>query len=92
MALLEANNVTMAFGGLKALCDIDFHINEGEIVALIGPNGAGKTTFFNLLTGIYKPTEGTIAFDGKSLAGLKPHVMCNMASRARSRTSACSPT
>jgi branched-chain amino acid transport system ATP-binding protein len=78
MALLEANNVTMAFGGLKALCDIEFHINTGEIVALIGPNGAGKTTFFNLLTGIYKPTEGTLMFDGKSLAGLKPHVMCNM--------------
>jgi branched-chain amino acid transport system ATP-binding protein len=78
MALLEANNVTMQFGGLKALSDIEFHIDKGEIVALIGPNGAGKTTFFNLLTGIYKPTEGTIAFNGKSLVGLKPHVMCKM--------------
>ncbi len=78
MALLEANNVTMQFGGLKALSDIEFHIEKGEIVALIGPNGAGKTTFFNLLTGIYKPTAGTIAFGGKSLIGLKPHVMCKM--------------
>lgn len=78
MALLEASNVTMQFGGLKALCEIDFHIETGEIVALIGPNGAGKTTFFNLLTGIYKPTAGTISFDGKSLLGLKPHVMCEM--------------
>ncbi|HEY3317861.1 MAG TPA: ABC transporter ATP-binding protein [Coriobacteriia bacterium] len=78
MALLEASKVTMQFGGLKALCDIDFHVEKGEIVALIGPNGAGKTTFFNLLTGIYKPTEGTLMFNGKSLAGLKPHVMCKM--------------
>jgi branched-chain amino acid transport system ATP-binding protein len=78
MALLEAKNITMQFGGLKALSDIDFHVDKGEIVALIGPNGAGKTTFFNLLTGIYKPTVGTLSFNGKSLIGLKPHVMCKM--------------
>lgn len=76
--LLEATKITMRFGGLKALSDIDFHIDEGEIVALIGPNGAGKTTFFNLLTGIYKPTEGTLLFDGKPLAGRKPHAICRM--------------
>jgi branched-chain amino acid transport system ATP-binding protein len=78
MSILEAKNVTMRFGGLKALADIDFHVDEGEIVALIGPNGAGKTTFFNLLTGIYKPTEGTLSFNGKSLVGLKPHTLCKM--------------
>ena len=54
--LLEINNLTMDFGGLRAVDNIDFKINEGEIVALIGPNGAGKTTFFNCVTGMYKPT------------------------------------
>ncbi|HWT39226.1 MAG TPA: ATP-binding cassette domain-containing protein, partial [Paraburkholderia sp.] len=66
----EANNVTMQFGGLKALSDIDFHISEGEIVALIGPNGAGKTTFFNMLTGVLPPSSGTITFDGKDVTKL----------------------
>lgn len=76
MALIEANNVTMQFGGLKALSDIALNIEAGEIVALIGPNGAGKTTFFNLMTGIYKPTEGTVVFDGHELGGKKPHQVC----------------
>jgi branched-chain amino acid transport system ATP-binding protein len=66
----------MMFGGLKALGNINLHIDEGEIVALIGPNGAGKTTFFNLMTGIYQATEGTLTFDGKNLAGRKPHEIC----------------
>ncbi len=66
------------FGGLKALNNIDFHIDEGEVVALIGPNGAGKTTFFNLMTGIYKPTMGTLTFRGQSLGGRKPHRICEM--------------
>ncbi len=66
------------FGGLKALSGIDFHIDEGEIVALIGPNGAGKTTFFNLMTGIYKPTQGSLTFNGQSLGGKKPHRICEM--------------
>ena len=56
--LVDAQNVTMQFGGLKAVNDVTLHIDEGEIVALIGPNGAGKTTFFNMLTGIYTPTAG----------------------------------
>jgi branched-chain amino acid transport system ATP-binding protein len=76
--MLEVNNVTMQFGGLKALANVDFHVDEGEIVALIGPNGAGKTTLFNLLTGIYKPTEGTIEFQGTSLVGKKAHRICIM--------------
>jgi branched-chain amino acid transport system ATP-binding protein len=78
MAMLEVNNVTMQFGGLKALANVDFHVEEGEIVALIGPNGAGKTTLFNLLTGIYKPTEGTIEFKGTSLVGKKANKICIM--------------
>lgn len=78
MALVEANNVTMAFGGLKALNNINLTIDQGEIVALIGPNGAGKTTLFNLMTGIYRPTEGSVTFDGQELAGKKPHQVCQI--------------
>jgi branched-chain amino acid transport system ATP-binding protein len=76
--LVDAAHVTMQFGGLKAVSDVTLHIDEGEIVALIGPNGAGKTTFFNLLTGIYKPTEGTLTFKGSGVGGLKPHKICRM--------------
>jgi branched-chain amino acid transport system ATP-binding protein len=78
MSVLAAEKVTMMFGGLRALGDINLHIEEGEIVALIGPNGAGKTTFFNLMTGIYKPTEGKLEFDGRTLVGRKPHEICKM--------------
>ncbi|MCC5910486.1 MAG: ABC transporter ATP-binding protein [Clostridiaceae bacterium] len=72
MKLLEVNNLTMAFGGLKAVNNISFHMEEGEIISLIGPNGAGKTTFFNMLTGIYIPTEGSIVFNGKNITGTAP--------------------
>jgi branched-chain amino acid transport system ATP-binding protein len=78
VSVLKADKVTMMFGGLKALADIDIHIEQGEIVALIGPNGAGKTTFFNLLTGIYNQTSGTLAFGDTSLSGRKPHQICQM--------------
>jgi branched-chain amino acid transport system ATP-binding protein len=78
MPIVEAKNITMQFGGLKAVCEVDLHIDEGEIVALIGPNGAGKTTFFNMMTGIYAPTAGTLAFDGTALGKLKPHVIAKM--------------
>jgi branched-chain amino acid transport system ATP-binding protein len=67
-AILQARGVTMRFGGLTAVKDVDFTVNEGEIVGLIGPNGAGKTTFFNCLTGLYKPTAGKVTFDGSALA------------------------
>jgi branched-chain amino acid transport system ATP-binding protein len=63
VAVIDAEKVTMLFGGLRALSDIDLHVDEGEIVALIGPNGAGKTTFFNIMTGIYRPTEGALTFN-----------------------------
>jgi branched-chain amino acid transport system ATP-binding protein len=69
--ILELNNVTMQFGGVKALDGVNFHVNKGEICALIGPNGAGKTTVFNVVTGVYKPTSGDIKFNGESLLGLK---------------------
>jgi branched-chain amino acid transport system ATP-binding protein len=71
--ILEARQVRKEFGGLIAVNDVDFVIPRGTIVSLIGPNGAGKTTFFNILTGVYKPTSGAVFFDGKPLAGLPPH-------------------
>ena len=73
--LLQAENVSEVFGGLKAVADFNFHINRGELVGLIGPNGAGKTTAFNLFTGVYTPTTGEITFDGKSIVGLKPYAI-----------------
>ncbi|MGW7526387.1 ABC transporter ATP-binding protein [Streptomyces sp. NPDC054783] len=72
--VLEARDVTMRFGGLTAVRSVDFTVNSGEIVGLIGPNGAGKTTFFNCLTGLYVPTEGTVAYEGKVLPP-KPHLV-----------------
>ena len=70
--LLKATDVSEVFGGLKAVSDFNFHIDQGELIGLIGPNGAGKTTAFNLITGVYQPTTGEIHFDGKSIVGLKP--------------------
>lgn len=72
--VLEARNVTMRFGGLTAVRSVDFTVNSGEIVGLIGPNGAGKTTFFNCLTGLYVPTEGTVSYKGTVLPP-KPHLV-----------------
>ena len=71
--LLKAENVSIVFGGLKAVSDFDFYINKGELIGLIGPNGAGKTTAFNLITGVYQPTTGNIEFAGKSIVGKKPY-------------------
>jgi branched-chain amino acid transport system ATP-binding protein len=71
--LLTATGVRKEFGGLVAVNDVDFTIPEGRIVSLIGPNGAGKTTFFNILTGVYKPTAGDVVFEGKLVTGLPPH-------------------
>ncbi len=72
-AKLELDNVTIQFGGLRAVGDLSFHINPGELIGLIGPNGAGKTTVFNLITGVYKPTAGRIHFNGIEVPGHKPH-------------------
>jgi branched-chain amino acid transport system ATP-binding protein len=71
MALFETKGGTKRFGGLQAVGQMDFVLDQGRIVSIIGPNGAGKTTFFNTLTGIYKPEEGHITFDGHNLVGLR---------------------
>jgi branched-chain amino acid transport system ATP-binding protein len=71
--LLDARNVTMQFGGLKAVDNFNLRLLKGELVGLIGPNGAGKTTCFNMLTGVYKPTSGEISIEGKSTLKLKPY-------------------
>jgi branched-chain amino acid transport system ATP-binding protein len=71
--LLELAGVTVRFGGLVAVADLDLHINQGEIFSLIGPNGAGKTTVFNIVTGVYQPAEGSLTLAGQSLRGRKPH-------------------
>ena len=73
--LLEARGMRKEFGGLVAVSDIDFTIPQGAIVSLIGPNGAGKTTFFNMLTGVYKPTAGRVIFDGQDITGKPPHAV-----------------
>jgi len=71
--ILELKNVTIKFGGVTALDQVNFHVNEGEICALIGPNGAGKTTVFNVVTGVYPITSGDILFNGENLKGKKRH-------------------
>ncbi len=71
--LLDLQRVSMAFGGLRVVDELDLHVDRGEIVSVIGPNGAGKTTLFNLVTGVYQPTGGDIVFDGSSIVGLEPH-------------------
>ena len=73
--LLELDQVTMQFGGLKAVSDLTLLVGRGELVGLIGPNGAGKTTVFNLITGVYSPTVGRILFEGRPIQGLRPHVI-----------------
>jgi len=71
--LLETKELTVKFGGLTALDSVTFHIKRGEILGLIGPNGAGKTTCFNAITGVYRPTSGTVTFDGAPLGRIKRH-------------------
>ncbi len=83
MTLLKTIDVVKRFGGLTAVNKMNFSLEKGEIVSIIGPNGAGKTTFFNTLTGIYSPEEGTIEFDNKSILGLRPD---QIADRGISRT------
>lgn len=73
MPLLQVKNMTHFFGGLRAVHNYDLGIELGQVRGLIGPNGAGKTTIFNLITGIYQPTEGEIIFDGQNLVGLQPY-------------------
>ena len=73
--MLLVDNLTISFGGLTAVSNFSLKIGEKEVVGLIGPNGAGKTTLFNMLTGVYKPDEGTINYFGEDIKGLKPYVI-----------------
>ena len=70
--LLKADGLAQVFGGLRAVSNFNMVIEKGELIGLIGPNGAGKTTAFNMITGVYRPTEGELTFDGKSIIGKKP--------------------
>ncbi|MEM3641994.1 MAG: ABC transporter ATP-binding protein [Candidatus Bathyarchaeia archaeon] len=76
MSILEIKGVSKRFGGVTALDDVNFEVNEGNIVGLIGPNGAGKTTLYNCITGFYKPTSGKVIFNGKNVTGLPSHKIC----------------
>jgi ABC-type branched-subunit amino acid transport system ATPase component len=76
--LLEVRGLGKRFGGLQAVRDLSFAMARGEVLGLIGPNGAGKTTVFNLLSGFLTPDAGDVRFDGRSLAGLKPHAICRL--------------
>ena len=78
MALIQVRNMTHFFGGLRAVHNYDLEIELGEVRGLIGPNGAGKTTIFNLITGIYRPTEGDVILEGKNLVGRKPYEIAAM--------------
>lgn len=73
MSLLEIKGLSKSFGGLRAIRSLDIHVDEGEIVSVIGPNGAGKTTFFNLITGMETPDEGSVVFSGQEIVGLRPN-------------------
>ncbi len=74
--MLEANGVTIKFGGLVAVNHVNLKIRDKQITGLIGPNGAGKTTFFNCISGVYTPSEGTVIFDGRHIEGLRPYQIC----------------
>lgn len=78
MALLDVKNLTKNFGGLTAVGDVTMHLDKGELVGLIGPNGAGKTTLFNLLTGVYEASEGSVSLDGTLLNGKKPYKIASL--------------
>jgi branched-chain amino acid transport system ATP-binding protein len=73
MPILEVHQLSKRFGGLEALTNVDLVVEPGEIIGVIGPNGAGKSTFFNLLSGVMKPSSGRIVFDGRDVTGMKPH-------------------
>lgn len=78
MAMLEVTKLGISFGGLRAVDELSMKIEKGGLVGLIGPNGAGKTTAFNMLTGVYRPTDGGIRLGGQNLVGKKPHEICKM--------------
>src|SRR5580700_9291559 len=83
MALLELDGLTRRFGGIVAVDDVTMRVEAGEVRAVIGPNGAGKSTLFHLITGVVKPSAGTVRFDGEAMTGLPPQRICQ---RGISRT------
>jgi branched-chain amino acid transport system ATP-binding protein len=78
MPLLELDQLSLAFGGLRALSELDLQVEDGEIVSVIGPNGAGKTSVFNVITGVYEPAGGDVRFAGESIAGKRPHAITRL--------------
>ncbi|CAM5790606.1 ABC transporter ATP-binding protein [Castellaniella caeni] len=84
--LLELDGIGISFGGLRAVDNLSFKIHQGEIVGLIGPNGAGKTTVFNMITGVYKPTDGHIRWHGRDVTGLAPHLLAKAGIRRTFQT------
>lgn len=76
MSLMEIRNLDKSFGGLSAVLNFNFRLDQKELIGLIGPNGAGKTTVFNLITGVYKPDQGSIVFNGQDIVGMAPHTIC----------------
>lgn len=76
MSILKINRVVKNFGGLTAINDVSFEVEQGQIVGLIGPNGAGKTTLFNVINGFFNPNRGNVIFNGKDISGVKPHKVC----------------
>ena len=78
MSLLEIRGLCVRFGGLTAVSRVDLDVEEGALVALIGPNGAGKTTAFNVITGVYAPSEGSVRFAGREIGGVAPHTICSL--------------
>ena len=78
MAMLEVTSLGISFGGLRAVDELSMKIEKGGLVGLIGPNGAGKTTAFNMLTGVYRPTDGGIRLDGQNLSAKRPHEICKL--------------
>ena len=78
MPLLEIDRMSLAFGGLRAISELDVEVHENEIVSVIGPNGAGKSSVFNVVSGVYEPTEGDVRLGGESIVGFKPHKIARM--------------
>ncbi|HKA97330.1 MAG TPA: ATP-binding cassette domain-containing protein, partial [Streptosporangiaceae bacterium] len=77
-SVLHLDRLSLSFGGLRALSELDLHVGDEEIVSMIGPNGAGKTTVFNVITGVYRPSSGDVRFAGRPLAGQPPHRIARM--------------
>ena len=76
--IIQVEHLSKRFGGLKAIDDVSIHLNQGEILGLIGANDAGKTTLFNMISGVFPPSEGKILFDGKEIQNMKPHKVCQL--------------